>query len=229
MIISSTVGEAHEKIISYILRYGEHVVTEDNEMTMELMQPLVVRVRNPLMFPRVSGCNRFGEHALQEYSKQFMSITPKRDDGKDFSYTYGNRIWDYPYVNSGGLNGDGDKRGIDQVGRVIDMLNDNPTTRRAVVHVWFDPIDGKSEYPPCLQMIQFVTRNEKLNTTAVFRSNDMLSAWGANAYALTELLKVVAEQCDVGVGFLETVSISAHMYVVRDKQELDTFRRKLNV
>lgn len=67
----------------------------------------------------------------------------------------------------------------------------------------------------------------------------MLSAWGANAYGLSHLLKYICDSINmsiaeargecIGVGSLTTISSSAHIYWKRDKQELNLFRRKLNV
>ena len=76
----------------------------------------------------------------------------------------------------------------------------------------------------------------------------MLSAWGANAYGLAHLMEYIVKKicdkrylifCETGdieysqtnldVGTLTTISASAHIYWKRDKQELNLFRRKLNV
>jgi thymidylate synthase len=72
-----------------------------------------------------------------------------------------------------------------------------------------------------MQTVQFLIRNNRLNCVATFRSNDMLMAWGANAYGLSELMQVVADGTYVDVGFLETYSISAHIYYNRDSTTLD--------
>ena len=58
-----------------------------------------------------------------------------------------------------------------------------------------------------------------------FRSNDMLSAYGANVFALATLQKRVAGELGIEIGWLETISASAHIYDLRDRDELDKFRR----
>jgi hypothetical protein len=64
----------------------------------------------------------------------------------------------------------------------------------------------------------------------------MLSAWGQNAYGLAHLQKFICEQINlkrknaeekVSQGWLETISISAHMYFHRDQLELNLFLEKI--
>ena len=77
-------------------------------------------------------------------------------------------------------------------------------------------------------------RGGKLNCHALFRSNDMLSAWGGNAFGLTGLQKLVLDRikfkiggrCDLSMGWLETTSISAHIYWTRDHDQLKEFKKR---
>ncbi|MDD1723968.1 MAG: hypothetical protein LUQ07_02430, partial [Methanospirillum sp.] len=88
-----------------------------------------------------------------------------------------------------------------------------------------------------LQIVQgLIDRNHTLNLVCLFRSNDMLSAWGQNAYGLAHLQKYICTRINelqssdkprISSGWLETVSVSAHMYFHRDQLELNLFLEKI--
>jgi thymidylate synthase len=122
--------------------------------------------------------------------------------------------------------GNGRGNGVNQIQYVIDKLKENPTSRRAVVSLFEPRGHPKMDDPPCMNAIQFMIRNNQLNCHVLFRSNDMLSAWGGNAYGLAGLQEYVAEKLGVPIGWLETTSISAHIYFDRDNHELQEFKRR---
>lgn len=130
-------------------------------------------------------------------------------------------------------NGRGD--GLNQIGTIISKLSKNPSSRRAVVSLFEPRGHPAMDDPPCLNHIQFMIRNGELNCHALLRSNDMLSAWGGNTYAFSHLQKYVLDALNYnalksgadlfGIGWLETTSISAHIYWKRDGNDLDEFRK----
>jgi thymidylate synthase len=134
--------------------------------------------------------------------------------------------------------GDGNLGGIDQIQKsIISRLIENPSSRRAVAITWVPVFDLARDEPPCLQIVQcLIDKNENLNFVCLFRSNDMLSAWGQNAYGLAHMHKFILEGINEGrkkkgqtmlnQGWLETISVSAHMYFTRDQLELMKFFKK---
>jgi len=54
----------------------------------------------------------------------------------------------------------------------------------------------------------------------VFRSNDFLSALGANMYGLVELQKKIASDVGVDVGTYTHIALVPHVYHVRDASQL---------
>lgn len=201
LVNEQTVADAHKAAIKRVVEFGHPVMTEDQEYTVEMPYPLCIHVDFPLREPRILTDVGIGPKMMQHYSEQMRSVTDN-----SFSYTYGNRLLDY--------------NGIDQLQSVINRLNCTPTSRRAIMHTWMVSIDIKAEHVPCMQIVQFLRRDDQINCVAVFRSNDMLMAWGANAYALTDMLKTVAQGTNCSVGYLETYSISAHVYSIRDQNVL---------
>lgn len=250
-IYVDTIAEGHEKVVRDILLEGDEVITEDGELTIEWppWDPYVIHVSDPFRENMVSNVCMFGRRAMDEYANQLMKVHPPGN--RSATYYYSNRLFDYPSGRGTTLLGDGDGRGIDQIGNsIINRLFDSIESRRAIAITWCPELDIGSGEPPCLQLIQCVVRDQILHMVCYFRSNDMLSAWGANAYGLAHLMKYICDMLNVQIyneymstglsdsecrgmcvnyGTLTTISTSAHIYWKRDKHELDRFRRKLNV
>lgn len=220
-----SLGKAHEEVIKTILKYGIYIVTEDNEKTIELPEPLNIHVKEPFADYMVSPYNMFRESAMEKYVHDLLYGTDN-----DFVYTYHNRLFDYPVTKGEDeILGDGDKKGIDQIEYIVKKLTNEPNSRRAEAITWFPFKDASSQNPPCLQRIQCFVRDEKLNMHVEFRSNDMLSALGANMYALVHLQKMIAEKLGTGVGWYSHTSVSAHMYHERDHEELVKYIKGLGI
>ena len=256
-----TIAEGHERVVRDILKYGEELTTEDGELTIEWPphDPYVIHVTEPFTEPMASDVCMFGRHFLDEYVTQLLTLHPPSD--KSATYYYSNRLFDYPLLRCDVEEpwqedpyyyvGDGNGDGLNQVYySIIKRLAESPNSRRAIAITWVPEMDVCSGEPPCLQLVQCFIRDQTLHMTCYFRSNDMLSAWGANAYGLTYLMKYVCDEinkiiyedgirsglCDcesredcISVGTLTTISSSAHIYWKRDQSDLLAFRRKLNV
>jgi thymidylate synthase len=274
LITRRSIGEAHEEVIRVIIERsnGNVRVTEDEEITYDPEEPVCIHIEEPFSEPMRSSASLFGERFSEQYQASLYTITPRREDGTDAVYTYGNRLRDYPhpvqemgmesqpgilrkitdpvfrklgYLPASGImtlswKGDGRTGGIDQIQRsLINRLIENPNSRRAIAITWVPEFDISRDEPPCLQIIQcIITRENKLNLVCLFRSNDMLSAWGQNAYGLAHLQRYIIDGINSGrkrgspeisQGWLETISVSAHMYFKRDQLELMQFTDKNKV
>ncbi|MFA4972416.1 MAG: thymidylate synthase [bacterium] len=245
-ITRDTLGDAHEAMLKAILEEGEQVFIthgDKTEETIEYPEPICVHVERPYRPPMISDCLPFKEGFLQEYVKKVCEITPWRGDGTDAVYTYGNRLRDYPMLDTAieeeptnrlDIHGDGRGDGIDQLPIVVEKLVQHPSTRQAIMHTWVPWLDDHSEEPPCLQTAQFLIRGGKLNAVFAFRSHDMHEGWGPNTYALTHLMQrvqwmLLRQEYEVELGWLETVSTSAHIYTRHNPDSLALFRRKVRV
>ena len=58
---------------------------------------------------------------------------------------------------------------------------------------WNPYVDEQLDDCPCLQLVQCLVRDGRLSMKVVFRSNDMLTAAGANMFALVHLQKYIAD------------------------------------
>jgi thymidylate synthase len=184
----ATPAEAWHAMMLEIDRFGNNVITEDHQLTRELRN-LTVTIEKPLQgFPiKSSGWEM---PALEKYAQQFLD--PSR---AGFDYTYGERINDKS-----------------QLENVIRKLAEEKSSRRAVIKTWKPCRDYFQRHVPCLQLLDFLVRGNKLHMTAVFRSHDIGRAYVSNVYGLGKLMEHVAQIIDVDVGSLTTVSISAHIY-----------------
>ncbi|NYT05044.1 MAG: thymidylate synthase [Methanomicrobiales archaeon] len=212
---SYCIGKAHEEVIRAILRHGVFLLTEDHEKTLELAEPLNIHIKDPFADYMISPHNMFGRQAMEQYVRDLLE-----GSASDFVYTYHDRLFDYPREVPGGIAGDGDGGGLDQIGYIVRKIQEEPASRRAEAITWFPVRDTESVHPPCLQRIQCLARNGCLNMHVEFRSNDMLSALGANMFALAHLQKAIADRLGLAPGWYSHTSVSAHLYYERDREEL---------
>ena len=248
-ITADTIAEGHEKVVRLIMGTADFldVTTEDKEETFEYPTPVNIHIDRPNKPPFASPAFRFGGQALEAYKEQILKPRPlvDRPGLPDFSYLYSNLIWTFPrgdpfevfdsnkkLIRIDWPLGNGKPGGVDQIEYVINKLKENPTSRRAVISLFEPNGHPKMNDPPCLAHVQYMIRNNELNCHALFRSNDMLSAWGGNAYALSGLQEHVLNRINektsnkYKMGWLETTSISAHIYFKRDNHELQEFKRR---
>lgn len=112
---------------------------------------------------------------------------------------------------------------INQIEYIINKLKEQPASRRAQAITWNPSIDCNQKDVPCLQYVQAHIVNNKLDFTVMFRSNDMLLAFGANAYALTYIQKYIADALGLEVGTYTHISLIPHVYTKRDADVLSKF------
>lgn len=219
----ASIGEAHEEIIRQILLDGVEVNTKHG-ITLEYPGAMAIKILRPLSDPIKSSAYTFPFEGMKIYADQLLKSAPV-----DFDYNCGNRWFDYFRQNNSRYHGDGDGYGFNQIANnVISELRKDRSSRRAVVVSLQPELDSLRTHIPCITQLQFLIRNEELNLFAYIRSNDMLSAWGSDAYALSQVQRYVANELLVSSGYLEIISISAHIYYKRDAAELLKFRRKIN-
>jgi thymidylate synthase len=228
-ITKNTIGEAHEKVVSFIRKQGEIIQTEDKEWTKEILD-IKIKISNPFDEPRISECCFMGKMGFDEYANNIVYGYKKH---VNFIYDYHSRLFDW----GGGTQDDGvitftgktpqdihyAKKITDQIEYIINKLKEDITSRRALATTWIPPIDENRDDVPCLQLVQFLIRNNKLEMFVIFRSEDMLSGFGQNAYGLTMLQKYVASKLSVQIGSYHHYVISGHIYHIRDSHELDMF------
>lgn len=228
-ITRNTIGEAHEKIIGHIRKHGDLITTENGELTKEI-RDMSITIINPFDEPRISPCCFMGPRGFDEYAK---CLVHGYKPTTKFEYDYHKRLFEWgsgsqddgviTYIGNTPSNIHYKAGETNQIKYIIDKLKSQRTSRRAIAVTWIPPIDEDRVDVPCLQLVQFLIRNNKLEMFVVFRSEDMLSGFGQNVYGLTALQKYIADELGIQVGAYHHYVISAHLYHVRDAHELERF------
>jgi thymidylate synthase len=213
IIRAPSIGLAHELVIKMILEKGWILRTEDAEATVEF-EEIAMQVDTPLAGPMVSPHSRFQQKFVEQYAKDLL-----HGSHASFEYDYHGRLFDWGER----LVVDGQPVHIDQIAYMVDKLKSSPNTRRAIAITWNPVIDEKLDDCPCLQLVQCIIRDGKLHMRVIFRSNDMLTAAGANMYALVQLQQSIAQQLGLPCGTYTHISLVPHIYYIRDMHDIEPF------
>jgi len=216
-IRAHTLASAHEQVVKMVLEKGTPLTTENGEQTVE-SEEVAIRVEHPTTAPMVSPASRFSERFMEQYARDLIA-----GSGSIFEYDYHDRLFNW---GDGLFSREGSGVHIDQVAYIIRKLRESPSTRRAIAITWNPEKDQTMNDCPCLQLVQCVSRSGLLHMKVVFRSNDMLTAAGANMFALVSLQKHIAENLGLGCGSYTHVSLVPHIYYVRDAADIEPFCRR---
>ena len=206
-----SVRASFEHLVEKILKDGEEMITEDGQRCKEIRNT-VIEITNPKL-KSISPKYPLGKKAVEQYTNNLLYGSENV-----FSYDYNERLCRYPLEH----------KKINQIDFIVDKLKEQPNSRRCVAITWQPNIDievSKKERGsvPCLQFVQFVIRNNKLYQTVLFRSNDLMVAYHANAIGLISLGEMVAEKVGVDYGTYTHHSVSMHIYVDRDKDYIKKY------
>jgi thymidylate synthase len=188
---------------------------------------VVITVTGPLAEPRIHKNFPGGPAELEAYRQEVVNgIHDHWIDGEagKWTYTYHQRLFAYSPTESGKLSRAKETfPKVNQIDHIIKTLAQAGYSRRAQAITWIPSDDIDSEHPPCLQRIWCRTTTgsdgrQILNMNAHWRSRDLYKAWFMNAYALTDLQKIIAQQISakinepVAVGRYVDITDSLHIY-----------------
>jgi thymidylate synthase len=228
-INATCLPEAWEKTVIAVWDEGVDVKTqydkpEDNPSK---DATVMITVENPYAEPRIHKNFPGGPEELESYRQEVVSgihdhwIDPAA--GK-WTYTYHERLFSYtPVEDIRDANTPKPFVPIDQMQFIVDALADCSHTRRAQGITWMPTADPQTDDPPCLQRIwcRLLAREDGafvLNMNTHWRSRDLYKAWFMNAYALTDLQRIIADKISakidkpVYVGRYVDISDSLHIY-----------------
>ena len=158
----------------------------------------------------------------------------------------GVKIWDAWADKSGNLgpvygsqwrNWNNEK--IDQISQLIDLIKNNPESRRMLVSAWNPSVlpdtkksfsenvmNGKAALPPCHAFFQFYVSNNKLSCQLYQRSADIFLGVPFNIASYALFTHMIAHVCNLDVGdFVHTFG-DAHIYSNHTEQiELQISRK----
>lgn len=114
--------------------------------------------------------------------------------------------------------------GVDQIAEAINLIKNDPDSRRIVVNSWNPSEINQMALPPCHMMFQFYVSNNKLSCQLYQRSADMFLGVPFNISSYSLLTHIIAKECDLGVGdFIHTLG-DAHIYL----NHMDQVSEQLN-
>ena len=140
----------------------------------------------------LSGSNKLD--AIANYSKAWNKLS---DDGETVNSAYGHRIFE--------------KFGFDQWEHVKGLLEADPNSRQAVIHIK-EPNPEKTKDLPCTVALQYFIRDGKLYATTYMRSNDIWLGFPYDVFTFTCLQIKMAFELGVGIGSYTHIAGSLHLY-----------------
>lgn len=225
-IKAATASQAYKVLFWHLMDKGERFISEDGAEC-RILDTVICHIDKPMeQLPELVRMSPLGPLAMEQYKRDFVDGVPDDDPRPmDFEYTYHERLFEYVVPKSGIA---GEVIIINQIQNIVYKICSNPFTRRAVATLWKPGEDSLSTEPPCLDMIKVNVSRDGLraNMSCVFRSHDMIGGWVNNIYALTYLLKHIADQTGRDVGYLEIISFDGHAYM-SDMDKIDRLKEML--
>lgn len=208
------VNEAYANLLKVVYEQGVQVETR-NGKAMTLASPVFLAVHSPcqrVLFDPVRNCNPFF-HVMEglwmlagrndvEFVAQFnQGMRQYSDNGLSFNAAYGHR-WRHHF-------------GYDQIVRVCNMLENDPSTRRCVISMWdgHEDLGGDGRDYPCNTSITCRVVDGALDFIINNRSNDLIfGLCGANAVHMSMLQEYMARRIGVKVGTWYHLTANLHVY-----------------
>lgn len=126
-----------------------------------------------------------------------------------------------------------DEGTFDQIAYVLDMLRENPHSRRIVVNAWHPANAAVSTLPPCHYSFVFNVQDDALNLHLTQRSGDIALGVPFNLAAYALLATVVAKEIGMDLGTFAHSIVDAHVYCGTDAraawygEHLDALQERL--
>lgn len=164
-----------------------------------------------------------------EKDVEFLEIFNTRmktfsDDGEVFHAPYGFRLrhfgvssYDNPKSSAPEKDGHATQQltdGMDQVEKALEMLNENPDTRRVALQIWNAELDLGTDSVdiPCNDLVFLKIREGRLFTTVANRSNDLHWGLPTNIFQFSFVTEVMAKILGISLGEQTHNSHSLHVY-----------------
>jgi thymidylate synthase len=100
-----------------------------------------------------------------------------------------------------------------QIGKVVEMLKNDPTTRKASISLYDGKeIDLYSKDTVCTYAINFYITDRKLNMQVMMRSNDLVYGFCNDQYCFSKLQIMVANWLNLKIGIYTHFVCNMHIY-----------------
>jgi len=153
---------------------------------------------------QANGVTIWDEWATAEQTARFG-----RQEG-DLGPVYGHQWRNFGATS----NGDGSYRsdGVDQIQRALELIRDNPNSRRILVSGWHPGEADQVALPPCHTLFQFYVADGRLSCQLYQRSADVFLGVPFNIASYALLTQMMAHVCGLAPGdFVHTFG-DVHLY-----------------
>jgi thymidylate synthase len=189
-ITVNTIGEAWIEACRCIFKYGNPMKDDDKDIK-ELLH-LFVTIKRPGQNDII--IEKYGDTSMIDWMMSNF-LEQKRVPELKNSLSYGTRLFNY--------------NGKNQVLWAIEALRKKPEAKSVTIPMIMPNQD--SGYIPCVSMLDFKIRNNKLIMVAMCRSIDFGKKVYANMLALNRIQHKVAKEVNVSDGELIMYIVSAHI------------------
>ena len=140
-------------------------------------------------------------------SKEYMDSRGLDYDEGDLGPIYG-----YQWRNFGGEYNKSESIGFDQLRYMIDLIKNDPTSRRIIMSAWNPPDLDKMALPPCHILFQIYVDGDYIDGQMYQRSGDMFLGVPFNIASYSFLLHIIGKITDKIPRFLYHILGDCHIY-----------------
>ena len=143
--------------------------------------------------------------------EEFLRAAQEGIDSPIEGYKFGdlNHVYGYQWRSWPRPNGDA----IDQIQQAVDLIKNNPDSRRIIVSAWNVADVEKMALPPCHTLFQFYVADGKLSCMLYQRSADTFLGVPFNIASYALLTMMMAQVCGLEAGeFVHTLG-DTHLYL----------------
>ncbi|QVK20347.1 thymidylate synthase [Mycoplasmatota bacterium] len=149
-----------------------------------------VNIWNEWPYEKYKQSDQFQGESLKEYAHKIKSNNEFAEKWGELGPVYG-RQWRH-FEDS--------EKSVDQIAKVIEMIKNNPLSRRLIVNAWHAAKVDEMALPPCHTMFQFYVDNGKLSCQLYQRSADAFLGVPFNIASYALLTMMIAKVTDLEVG-----------------------------
>ena len=117
-------------------------------------------------------------------------------------------VYGYQWRNWPAPNGES----VDQIAKLVEMIKNNPDSRRLIVSAWNPALVDQMALPPCHALFQFYVADGKLSCQLYQRSADIFLGVPFNIASYALLTLMMAQVCDLEPGEFIWSGGDCHLY-----------------
>lgn len=145
-----------------------------------------------------------GDTNIRYLKENGVSIWDEWADEKgDLGPVYGYQWRSWPTPNGGA---------IDQISNIINMIKNNPDSRRIIVSAWNPALIDSMALPPCHALFQFYVAEGRLSCQLYQRSTDTFLGLPFNVASYSLMTMMVAQVCNLELGEFIWTGGDCHIY-----------------